>query len=256
MSGSVASSPSLCPQVPKIATSGFCAASASTLLERVARDAAEMAGAVEETAGTAEEISRSSRAVADQTLAFLVLQYVVYTAALVVLGLGLRVGLLAGPAPFDADGLDWFAGMAASQVASLGAATAGRAAKERYESADGGHDPELTAADEEMLTGPWSWVLDVVLPAVEAGPQARIDDDLAFVSPWGFAVSRVVAPVLFLHGGRDRVVPAAHSAWLATHCPGAELRFSPDDGHLSILDAAESALEWLRDAVVGERPCA
>jgi pimeloyl-ACP methyl ester carboxylesterase len=152
---------------------------------------------------------------------------------------------VAGPAPFDADGLDWFAGMAASQVASLGAAAAGRAAKERYETDDGGHDPELVPADEAILTGDWSWLLDVVGPAVVAGPQARIDDDLAFVAPWGFDPARVVAPVLFLHGGRDRVVPAAHSAWLARRCPEAELRVSPDDGHLSILDAADAALEWL-----------
>jgi pimeloyl-ACP methyl ester carboxylesterase len=152
---------------------------------------------------------------------------------------------VAGPAPFDADGLDWFAGMAASQVASLGAAAAGRAAKERYETDDGGHDPELVPADEAILTGDWSWLLDVVGPAVVAGPQARIDDDLAFVAPWGFDPARVVAPVLFLHGGRDRVVPAAHSVWLARRCPEAELRVSPDDGHLSILDAADAAQEWL-----------
>ena len=153
---------------------------------------------------------------------------------------------VAGPAPFDAPGLDWFAGMATSQVASLGAAVVGRPAKEEYETSGGGHDPELIAADEEMLTGPWSWVLDVTLPAVMAGPAARIDDDLAFVAPWGFDVAQVVAPVLLQHGGRDRVVPAAHSAWLARRCPTAELRLSPDDGHLSILDSAEDALEWPR----------
>ncbi|WP_063778156.1 hypothetical protein [Lentzea aerocolonigenes] len=36
-------------------------------------------------------------------------------------------------APFDADGLDWFAGMVASAEASLRAAAAGRAEKERHE---------------------------------------------------------------------------------------------------------------------------
>jgi pimeloyl-ACP methyl ester carboxylesterase len=40
---------------------------------------------------------------------------------------------VAGLAPFDAEGLDWFAGMAASGAASLYAAVDGRAAKERYE---------------------------------------------------------------------------------------------------------------------------
>ena len=52
-------------------------------------------------------------------------------------------------------------------------------------------------------------------------------------------------PVLLLHGGRDRMVPAAHSRWLAARCPAATLRIAPDDGHLTVLDHAESALSWL-----------
>jgi uncharacterized protein (TIRG00374 family) len=39
------------------------------------------------------------REIADETLAFLILQYAIYLVALVVLGLGLRSGILAGPAP-------------------------------------------------------------------------------------------------------------------------------------------------------------
>lgn len=42
---------------------------------------------------------------------------------------------MAGLAPFGAEGLDWFDGMTASGVASLRAAAAGRAAKERHETA-------------------------------------------------------------------------------------------------------------------------
>jgi uncharacterized protein (TIRG00374 family) len=58
------------------------------------------AGGIALTAWALRRSGMSRRTVADQTLAFLVLQYVVYTAALVVLGLGLRFGLLAGPDPF------------------------------------------------------------------------------------------------------------------------------------------------------------
>jgi pimeloyl-ACP methyl ester carboxylesterase len=54
---------------------------------------------------------------------------------------------------------------------------------------------------------------------------------------------------LFVHGGRDGIVPSAHSQWLARHCPGAELWLSPDDGHLSVLNRAEEALVWLRAQV-------
>jgi pimeloyl-ACP methyl ester carboxylesterase len=154
---------------------------------------------------------------------------------------------VAGLAPFGAEGLDWFAGMASSGVASLRAAAEGRDAKERYEASGAEYDPEFTAADQAALAGPWSWFDNVVGPAVEAGPGGLIDDDLAYVAPWGFDPSEVVAPVLLLHGGEDRVVPSSHSRWLASRCPSAELRLSPEDGHISILNSGPAALDWLRE---------
>jgi pimeloyl-ACP methyl ester carboxylesterase len=90
---------------------------------------------------------------------------------------------------------------------------------------------------------------EVVGPAVEAGPGGLIDDDLAYVAPWGIDPAEVVAPVLLLHGGRDRIVPSAHSEWVAHRCPTAELRLRPNDGHISVLDSSPAALEWLRERV-------
>ena len=158
----------------------------------------------------------------------------------------LGVVSVAGLAPYGAEGLDWFAGMSDSGVASLRAAAEGRAAKERYES-EAEYDPEMfTAADHAALSGTWSWVLDVVGPAVEGGPGGLIDDDLAYVGPWGFDPAQVIAPVLFVHGGRDRVVPSSHSEWLARRCPSAELWLRPEDGHISILNQGAAAMGWLR----------
>ena len=65
-----------------------------------------------------------------------------------------------------------------------------------------------------------------------------IDDDLAGVGAWGFDPADIVAPVLFLHGGRDQVVPSSHSEWLARRCPSAELWLSPEDGHISIMGSS------------------
>jgi pimeloyl-ACP methyl ester carboxylesterase len=153
---------------------------------------------------------------------------------------------VAGLAPFGAMGLDWFGGMTASGVASLRAAAEGRAAKERYE-AGAEYDPEMfIPADHAALSGEWSWLAGVVGPAVEAGPGGLIDDDLAYVAPWGFDPAQVITPVLFLHGDRDRVVPSSHSEWLARRCPSAELRLSADDGHISVLNSATAAMDWLR----------
>ncbi|HEY6377714.1 MAG TPA: alpha/beta fold hydrolase [Candidatus Dormibacteraeota bacterium] len=158
----------------------------------------------------------------------------------------LGVVSMAGMAPFGAEGLDWFAGMAASGVASLRAATEGRAAKEQYEASGAEYDMEFTPADRAALSGEWSWLAEVVGPALKAGPGGLIDDDLAYVAPWGFDPAQATAPVLLLHGGRDRIVPSAHSEWLARRCPSAELRLSADDGHVSVLNSATAAMGWLR----------
>ncbi len=154
---------------------------------------------------------------------------------------------VAGLAPFGAEGLDWFAGMAPSGVASLRAAARGRAAKESYEASAGEQDPGFIPADWAALSGAWSWLGDVVGPAVEGGPGGLIDDDLAYVAPWGADPARVTAPTLLLHGGRDRVVPPSHGEWLARRCPSAELHLFPDDGHISVLNQSAAALDWLRE---------
>lgn len=152
---------------------------------------------------------------------------------------------VAGLAPFDAEGLDWFADMTPTTAASLRAAAAGRAAKETHE-AEADYDPGMfTPADHAALAAEWSWFQTVVAPAVAAGPGGLIDDDLAFVAPWGFDPGQVRAPVLVLHGAEDRVIPGAHGRWLADRCPGAELRLVPGEGHISVLDSAPAALEWL-----------
>ena len=148
-------------------------------------------------------------------------------------------------APFDAEGLDWFAGMAPGGVATLQAAAAGREAKERYEASAPEGDPGFNDADFAALAGEWSWFNSVVGPAMRAGPAGLIDDDLAYVAPWGFDPSVVQAPVLLVHGGQDRIAPVAHAEWLASHIPNAELRVQPDDGHVSVLRSGAAALEWL-----------
>jgi pimeloyl-ACP methyl ester carboxylesterase len=154
-------------------------------------------------------------------------------------------------APFDADGLDWFGGMAPGGVATLQAAAAGREAKERYEASAPDGDPGFVDADWAALAGEWSWFNSVVGPAMRAGPAGLIDDDLAYVAPWGFDASDVDVPVLLVHGGQDRIAPVAHGKWLASHIANAELRVQPDDGHVSVLTTAPAALEWLAARVAG-----
>jgi pimeloyl-ACP methyl ester carboxylesterase len=114
--------------------------------------------------------------------------------------------------------------------------------------AAGDFDPEVfTPADHAALAGPWAWLGEIAGQALEAGLDGMVDDDLAYVAPWGFDPARVTAPILVLHGADDRMVPSSHGEWLARHCPSAELRIILGEGHVSVLGSAPAALNWLRE---------
>ncbi len=159
----------------------------------------------------------------------------------------LAVVCVSGLAPFGAEGLDWFAGMTPSGAAELRAAAAGRAALEAH-FASAVFDPEMfTPADRAALLGQWSWIGTVVGHALASDQGGTVDDNLAYVTPWGCDPGQASAPILLLHGTEDRIVPSSHAQWLARCCPSAELWLRPDDGHVSILSSTVLALDWLRD---------
>jgi pimeloyl-ACP methyl ester carboxylesterase len=156
-----------------------------------------------------------------------------------------------GPAPFGADGLDWFAGLHPAGAAELRAAAEGRAALERHV-ATSEFDPEqFTPADHAALAGDWAWLAGVAGKAAAAGLDGFVDDQLAITRPWGFGPEQLDAPVLFLHGEADRMVPCAHSEWLAARCRSAELWRRPGDGHVSVLAAGAAVLDWVVAAARG-----
>jgi pimeloyl-ACP methyl ester carboxylesterase len=150
---------------------------------------------------------------------------------------------LAGLAPFT-DSFDWFAGMVSD--GGLRAAFEGREARERYAASDEFDVNSFTPADWAALDGAWSSLGEDAGRAGAAGPEGLIDDDLAFVAPWGFDLTQIVAPVLLVQGGEDRVVPPAHAHWLLRNCPSSELWLRPNHGHVSVLDACPVAMDWLR----------
>lgn len=156
---------------------------------------------------------------------------------------------IAGLAPRDADGLDWFGGMHPQGRAELEAAGLGPAALEAQLAGAEWDDEAFTSADHGALAGEWSWFGPIVEAATEHGPAGMVDDDIAFVTPWGFAPERAgsAAPVLLVHGGQDRIVPPAHSDWLGSAIPGADLRVFPDAGHISVLLEASIVLDWIAD---------
>ena len=81
--------------------------------------AAGGAGGIALTAWALRRAGMSARAVADSTVAFLALTYIVYVLALIVIGVGLRTGLLDGPAPFGVTVVPAIFGAVAIVVAGL-----------------------------------------------------------------------------------------------------------------------------------------
>jgi pimeloyl-ACP methyl ester carboxylesterase len=154
---------------------------------------------------------------------------------------------MSGPAPFGAEGLDWFAGMTPSGAAEYRAAATGRSALEAC-LASAEFDPGVfTPADHAAAFGAWSWLGTVAGQALATGQGGIVDDDLAYVTPWGCDLRQISTPILFAHGAHDRLVPSSPSTWLAQHCRTAELWLRPDDGHVSILNFSVMALDWLRE---------
>jgi pimeloyl-ACP methyl ester carboxylesterase len=154
---------------------------------------------------------------------------------------------VSGPAPFDADGLDWFAGWSPGIAAENRAATGGRAALEAHWAKAEPEDMSafFTEADMAALGGSWSWLAGVVGQAIEQGNEGYLEDTLASVEPWRFRPAAIGVPVLVMHGAKDKMVPCAHGEWLAARSPAAELRIVPDAGHITVLDTAPEALTWL-----------
>jgi pimeloyl-ACP methyl ester carboxylesterase len=148
-------------------------------------------------------------------------------------------------APLGAQGLDWFAGQWPAVEAEHRAAVAGRAALEAHVAAAEFDPGMFTPADLAALSGPWEWLGEVAQKAVQGGTEGMVDDDLALVGSWGFDPAAISAPVLIMHGEKDRMVPVAHGQWLAAACPTAELRLLPGDGHVSVLSSADGALDWI-----------
>ena len=61
-----------------------------------------------------------------------------------------------------------------------------------------------------------------------------VDDDLAFVRPWGFDLAAIRVTVHVWQGSADLMVPFAHGQWLASAVPGAVAHLLDGQGHLSI----------------------
>jgi pimeloyl-ACP methyl ester carboxylesterase len=130
-----------------------------------------------------------------------------------------------------------------SQLAGFGEVTGEQVAK-----ALGGLIDEV---DRAALTGPYaeSVAADFRL-SLSSGIWGWLDDDLAFVRPWGFGLDAITVPLDLWQGDHDRMVPYAHGEWLAANVDGPSVRVHllAGHGHLSL---AAALLDEILDTLTG-----
>jgi pimeloyl-ACP methyl ester carboxylesterase len=166
---------------------------------------------------------------------------------------------LAGVAPYDAEGLDFAAGMGPENVRDFAAAEQGRDALAPYvEEEIAGMS---TTTPEQVLDSLGGLVDEVDAGAVTGelaeylaacfrrasrqGAVGLLEDNLQLVRPWGFDVTAIGVPVSLWQGAHDLMVPFAHGQWLASHVSGARVHLFEDEGHISLLGRLEEMVAEL-----------
>ena len=79
------------------------------------------------------------------------------------------------------------------------------------------------------------------------GARGWIDDNLAFVAPWGFALADVPQEVRLWQGELDVLVPRSHAAYMAGKLPNATFELVAGHGHW-MHDHMPTVLAFLGDA--------
>jgi pimeloyl-ACP methyl ester carboxylesterase len=170
-----------------------------------------------------------------------------------------RAGVLVSLAPWTAEGLDWFAGMADSNVREYTAAasmpelltatlvqTAARI-KANPASHVTALAPEMPAADRRVVSdvGIRAQLVENYAEALRDSADGWIDDALAFCAPWGFDLADIKVPVLLWHGENDVFSPVGHARWLADQIPHAIMAIRPGRAHFAALEVMPDVLSWL-----------
>jgi pimeloyl-ACP methyl ester carboxylesterase len=180
-------------------------------------------------------------------------------------GLVTAVAVIGSPAPADAPGLDFFAGMREEVQQDIKLFESDPVEWARQ--GDGQRDAMLamsaaqlaeawsasaTPADTAVLHGRFgAWLHRAVQFGLTPGNEGWLGDDVAlFHSSWGFDPAAISVPVKVWHGREDHFVPFGHGQWLADAIPGAEAELSDADGHMTVMaDRISDVHEWLAQYV-------
>jgi pimeloyl-ACP methyl ester carboxylesterase len=168
--------------------------------------------------------------------------------------------VVAGVAPYEADGLDWMAGMGEDNIVEFSAALQGEdelrpLLRQQGELLRNIRADDIVASmgsllpdvDRASLTGEFGDDMAASFrEAVRADVDGWLDDDLAFAKPWGFSLAEISVPTMIWQGSADLMVPFAHGQWLSSRLPAASAHLEEGEGHLSIgLGKLDSMLDEL-----------
>jgi pimeloyl-ACP methyl ester carboxylesterase len=168
---------------------------------------------------------------------------------------------LAGVGMFGQSDLDFLEGMGQDNLDEFGAAVAGEAeiraflepAGAEMANVQGSEIIEMMSTllpeeDRAALTGEFGEnTAEMFRWAIHTGIDGWLDDDIAFVLPWGFDLEKIKNPVTIWQGATDLMVPFAHGQWLASKMPHADVNLLEGHGHLSIGEPAlATGFAWLK----------
>nr|WP_168723329.1 alpha/beta hydrolase [Streptomyces sp. SAT1]ANO41899.1 hypothetical protein A8713_032050 [Streptomyces sp. SAT1] len=155
---------------------------------------------------------------------------------------------IAGVAPYGLPDLDYMAGMGEQNVEEVKLSLEGEAVLRPWleNEAAGLRDADaagliagleslLPPVDRAVLTREFGEDLSANFSAgLRPGVDGWVDDNLAFVRPWGFAPEEITVPAFVWQGTEDLMVPFAYGQWLAANIPGAVAHLEEGEGHLSL----------------------
>jgi pimeloyl-ACP methyl ester carboxylesterase len=163
---------------------------------------------------------------------------------------------IAGVGTFGASDLNFLEGMGEENHVEFTAATEGPAAIEAWMKENSPPIAVVTAdqiveafggligdADKKALNdGAAEGTAKSYRQALVESYYGWMDDDLAFVEPWGFDLASITKPVELWQGNDDFMVPHAHGYWLESKIPTAKLNFVPGEGHISLCENKRGAI--------------
>lgn len=174
--------------------------------------------------------------------------------------------VLVSLAPSDARDLDWYDGMAQSNVDDFGKTdddpSAPDAELEELASRIR-EDPEtlLENLDRDLATPDHRVVDDVAIrglltetyaEALRDSADGWLDDRRALRCPWGFDLPSIRTPVLLWHGEEDKFSPVKHAYWLAQRIPTSVVKVESAAAHFGALEILPSVLAWIKEPTGSE----